>query len=254
MNDKQIKSFIHNYMKDDSANELEKILSENKALLELAANPFFLKNMVGIYSIELEGITNRGQFLEYLLEKSLMREKHLGKTFDLNSVKESICKISYSMMIKGQIGSQINLQKINYKHQEAVNIFLGTGLLVSRDNGRVFFYHQLIQEFMAALAIREHWVRISISSLLCNKKWAEVIILWHDISRNNQILAKLLKALNQRNKPWNKPLPAMLGVAVLNIIMTVIYVIIGANIIIDLFSNNPFIIPKLKLYPILLTY
>ncbi|MEP7135665.1 MAG: HEAT repeat domain-containing protein [Chloroflexota bacterium] len=251
MNAEQINSFVHNYIEDDSAIEFEKVLRENKALLELAANPFFLKNMIGIYSIELEGITNRGQFLEYLLEKSLMREKQLGKNFDLNRVKESICKISYSMMKKGQIGSQVNLKSVNHKHQEAMNIFLGTGLLVSRDNGHIFFYHQLIQEFMAALAIRENWARINLGSLLSNKKWVEVIILWYDISRRDHILPKLLRALYQRNKPWNKPIPFSLGVGIFSFIMASIYTLIGVNVIVDLFSNNPFIIPKLKLYPIL---
>jgi hypothetical protein len=96
MNEDQIHSFINNHLVDEFAKELEEILQSNQELHALAANPFFLQSMINAYSPDLAGMRNRGQFLEYLLEKSLAREHQRGKIFDQPKVKKCLCNIAFS--------------------------------------------------------------------------------------------------------------------------------------------------------------
>ena len=128
-------------------------------------------------------------------------------------------------------------------------LFLGQDFLVVR-NEQIFFYHQLIQEFMAAIAMREKWVRFNTHNLLCNKKWSEVIILWYDIDKKANIAAKLLQSLRQRNIPWIRPFSRPMSVALVYAIISYVFAFIGVNIIIDLLTKNYFVISKLEANPV----
>lgn len=225
MHTENIHLFIEYYLPPDAANELKKVISGNVALLELAANPFFLKNMVGIYASDLESIASRGRFLEYLLSKSLLREQQLGKNFDPDKTMRVICRVAFFMMKNDNIGSRVELERIPNKARESVDVLLGTGLLIAHTDRGVFFYHQLIQEFMTALALREKWVHANIQHLLRNKKWSEVILLWHDISGDNSILPKLLRSLKQRNMPWFGLSTKPISISILNTIYAIVYLL-----------------------------
>ena len=116
MDDDQICSFIRKRLKSENETELEKIMEANQALQALAINPFFLQSMINAYSPDLMGVKNRGQFLEYLLQKLLLREQQRGKVFDQSIVIKTLCKLAFSMLKKDRIGSQINVGRINKRN------------------------------------------------------------------------------------------------------------------------------------------
>ena len=206
MDELQILRFIGKYLPLEPAEALSSLLAKTPPLKSLAQNPFFLRSMTRINTSRLTSVGNKGQFLERLYEELLQRETARGLPINCRKITKKVAKLAYRMISRDMIGSQIDLRLRAGKDAQDFAPLLATGLLQSKQEGAVVFYHQLIQEFFAALALRERWVRQRLSILLLRKKWSEVIILWHDIERKPQrLLSRLIDKLKQRNVPFAEP-------------------------------------------------
>jgi HEAT repeat protein len=250
MSDDQIISFIQAYMGENEG-EFRGTLESNPALLELARNPFFLRSMIRIYSPEMLVIENRGQFLEYLCNQLLEREKSRGKIFNHTKLMKFISKFAIAMIREGLVGVPFEINRNLKKNQNSLNILIGTGLLVSRGENRIAFYHQIIQEFLAAYALRQKYANEKLSRLLASKKWSEVVLLWHDIAPNSKIFTQLIEALKTRNRPWTKPFFKPIFLTAFDTLILVIYIYILTHMIMDLFAQSDFILPALLSNPLL---
>jgi HEAT repeat protein len=239
----QIHQFLENYMGIDNSGELERTLEQNETLNMLAQNPFFLQSMISAFSPELNLVNNKGQFLEYLTRKLLDREKNRGLIFDVKDVIKTASKLAFRMLQKDLIGSQVELASQGQNYYLALNVLLGTGLVIKRSEGKITFYHQLIQEFFAAVALRDKYVFRSVKRLLRHKKWSEVIILWYEIGTETGLFSRLLKGLKQkiglRMRFWGS-----------DFIFTLLYCFLITNLLIDIIFKGSYILPILKTYPI----
>jgi len=252
MNLDQVSSFLSAYM-GEKGKELQSIFETNPVLMDLAKNPFFLRSMIRVYSPEISLIENKGRFLEYLCDQLFTRELNKGLIFDKRKLMAFISRFAFNMIKKGLVGVPIEIKK----NQQFVNILIGTGLMVPRGGKYISFYHQIIQEFFAAYALRESYVRTNLSILLAHKKWSEVVVLWHDIVPSPSIFPKLLDSLKIRNRPWIKPYSKSAGLSLYDLILLLFYIYFLTNIVIDLFFSPSFVtkllINKPSLFFIFLT-
>ena len=262
MNDDQIMEFIRTYM-DEKGHEFQTILRVSPTLMELARNPFFLRSMIRIYSPEISVIENRGQFMDYLCSQLLARERAKGLIFDQKKVMRFISKFAIGMIEKDLVGVPFDIDKKLQKQQNLINVLIGTGLLVARGENKLAFYHQLVQEFFAAYALREDVVTYRLSKMIAHKKWSEVILIWHDISLNRRLYSALIRSLKMRNLPWAKPHTKTLNLLIFDLLIwfapiyllthMVIDVLFGGTLIMPLIINNPSLL-SLTLLPILIHY
>src|SRR5262249_11084593 len=185
MDQSQIRRFIGKYLSAESAEALCNQLDKIPALRSLAENPFFLRSMTRIDISRLTSVENRGQFLESLYEELLHREAARGLGINHKKVTKTVAKLAYRMIKRDMIGSQVDLKGMAGGGARNIVPLLATGLVQSKRGGAVVFYHQLIQEFFAAIALRERWVHQRLSVLLIQKKWSEVVVLWYDLERNH---------------------------------------------------------------------
>jgi HEAT repeat protein len=243
MDASQIREFLQKYMGVNKVGELENMLEKNATLGTLAQNPFFLQCMIGAFSPELSFVQNKGQFLEYLTRKLLEREKNRGMIFEPDRIIRTASKLAFGMLRRNLIGSQIELASLGRKYYPALNVLLGTGLVIARGEGNVSFYHQLIQEFFAAIALRDKNVKLGMNRLLREKKWSEVIILWHDINDEASLFPRLLKGLSQRNGFRSK---FWVGDAWL----LMFYVFLATNLLIDIVFKGNFVLPIITQNPL----
>ncbi len=235
----QISSFLTIYM-DEKGNEFQSVLNTNSALMDLAKNPFFLRSMIRVYSPEITLIENKGRFLEYLCDQLFKRELNKGLIFEQRKLMSFISKFAFSMIKKGLVGVPVEIKNEIKKNQQLVNILIGTGLMIPRGENHVSFYHQIIQEFFAAYALREKNVKHGLSRLLAHKKWSEVLILWHDIDPASNLFSKLIDSLKSRNRPWTKPYSKPFGLILYDDVLMLFFIYFLTNVILDVFLSDSF--------------
>lgn len=250
MNLEQVSSFLTIYM-GEKGRELQSILETNSALMNLAKNPFFLRSMIRVYSPEISLIENKGRFLEYLCDQLFTRELNRGLIFDKRKLMAFISRFAFNMIKKGLVGIPVEIKNEIKKNQQLVNILIGTGLMTPRGEKHISFYHQIIQEFFAAYALRENFVKSKLSKLLTHKKWSEVVVLWHDIDPSSSIFTKLIDSLKNRNRPWTKPYSKSFGLILYDYALLLFYIYFLTNIVVDLFFSNSFITKLLMDKPLL---
>src|SRR5262249_17342623 len=112
-------------------------------------------------------------------------------------------KLAYRMLARSRIGNQAPLGQIDGSAKAAVELIIGTGLVVKRD-GEVYFRHQIIQEYFAASALRQRTVRQGAARLLADKRFSEVVALWLDLDQD-RMERRLRRCLRARNLPWRRP-------------------------------------------------
>ena len=249
MSPEQISSFLTVYM-GEKGSEFQSILGANSALMDLAKNPFFLRSMIRVYSPEISIIENKGRFLEYLCDQLLTREVNKGLIFEKRRLMTFISKLAFNMIKKSLVGVPIEIKDEIKKNQQLINILIGTGLMVPRGEKHIAFYHQIIQEFFAAYALRENLVKSRLSTLLAHKKWSEVVVLWHDIDPGPNVFAKLIDSLKSRNRPWTKPYSKSAGLTLYDSALLLFYIYFLTNIFVDLFFSDSFITKLLEDKPL----
>ncbi len=236
----QVSSFLTIYM-SEKGSELQSILRTNSALMDLAKNPFFLRSMIRVYSPEISLVENKGRFLEYLCDQLFTRELNKGLIFDKRKLMAFISRFAFNMIKKGLVGVPIEIKTEIKKNQQLVNILIGTGLMIPRGEKHISFYHQIIQEFFAAYALRENFAKTRLSILLAHKKWSEVIVLWHDIVPEPGVFTKLIDSLKNHNRPWIQPSSKPFGLYLYDLVLALFYIYFLTNIVVDLFFSDSFI-------------
>ena len=249
MNPSQIDAFIAKYAPAGTREKVLNLLKENESLKALATNPFFLRSLVSVYSPEFEAVKTKGEFLEYLCKELLKRERSRGTEFNELAVIKSASLLAFQMMKRGQIGSNAKLSLLSKRDKSAIEVLQGTGLITSRADGCVSFYHQLIQEFFCAVALREKFVHRSIKSLLCHEKWSETIVLLQNIGVKERVVASLFRALRMRNMPWRRPRSGSPKLLIFDGIILNTYSFTAALLSLEFLFGNHFLLPILIAHP-----
>ena len=199
MDASEIDKFLRLYVPSDHE-RLAEMLRQNEALFELARNPFYLTLLTFVFERDLTTITTRGAFLELLLETLLKREADTGRKVDVDSFEKNLGKLAFRMIERDMIGSQVDLRSVGPLDEAVIALGINTGLLMRTSEGGVAFYHQLVQEFFAALALQRRFERSSLKRLTRNQAWTETLVLYTDIAKDRVALVRRLRRLlRQRN-------------------------------------------------------
>jgi len=250
MNDEQIHRFIQKYMSSIDAIALSEQIDKTSPLKDLARNPFFLRSMIMVSLSSLLSVQNKGQFLERLYGQLINREQARGASFSIRRLTKIVSYLAFKMMCKDMIGSQVDLRKMAKLRETDLTSLLGTGLIVRRQNNIITFYHQLIQEFFAAVYLRDTWRRPRLVALLYKKKWSEVIVLWCQIATSpTKLLEKLLFHLKERNHLWLKPKCASLWHHAFTVILWNAYAFLLTNLLLDVLTGGKVILPLVVTNP-----
>ena len=189
LDDDQIAQFLGTYL-PKRAGELTELLKEKPALFELSRNPFYLYLLTQIGEQDLRHVENRGQFLKLLLDTLLGREaQRRGDAIDVERFERQFGVLATTMIDQDMIGSQVDAGLLGLLDEDVADLGVGTGLVVRSSEGELSFYHQLIQEFFAALAIERGYVRRSLQSLVREEKWRETLVLHYDVSKSPKATA-----------------------------------------------------------------
>ena len=245
----EIDQFLRLYLPNDHA-RVGEMLRRNDALFTLARNPFYLTLLTVVFERDLTEITTRGAFLELLLTTLLEREARRGQPVDIVRFEKTLGRLAFRMIARDMIGSQVDLHSVGVIEQSILDLGINTGLLTRNAEGGVVFYHQLVQEFFAALAIQRRFVRPSLKRLTRNQAWMETLVLYTDVARARPALIdRLVRLLRQRNglilRPVRQP---RLIVATVGLIVAFGFVI--ANLTIDAISGGGWLLTLVQQSPI----
>lgn len=167
MNEGHIRQFVQNYLEEDTATDifLSKILPDkddsptekSRQLFHLARNPFLLTSLIVIYSNSNGGDlpTNNGQLFQQLTQILWAREEQNRTSgwLPYPQMQETIGKLAFAMIEDNKPTSV----SISYalRHVKDENLLKAgqSANLLEIYNGEVRFYHQLIQEYFAAVEL-----------------------------------------------------------------------------------------------------
>jgi HEAT repeats/NACHT domain len=204
MTPEQTARFLQTHVAPDRVEEVQDAIAANPLLAEMATNPFFLRVIIEVQRPDRR-LESRGEVMAYFLKTVLDREsdRHGVDVMSESEIVRNIGPLAFNMLKRGQIGGQAKLPVRGSAQRAAVSTLLDTGLIVQRD-GDPCFLHQIIQEFLAAAALRQRAVRKRPATLLADKRWSEVIALWVDLDPD-KMLTRLIRCLKARNLPWRRP-------------------------------------------------
>jgi HEAT repeat protein len=179
MDEAQIRQFAMNYLEDKAEPFLKHILPEDKrthedarSLFRLARNPYLLTALIVVYKNAPDGDLprNNGALMRALAQALWERERQ----------RETPGWVSFEEMEKafGRLAFAVTgyYLSLDISYEWALRQLTGTWWLRIRDNGkmrnllqaahsanlielrnkRVYFYHQLIQEYFAAVELAQH--------------------------------------------------------------------------------------------------
>lgn len=233
MDGDQIDTFLRLHL-PNGHERLAEILAQNRALFELARNPFYLRLLTVLFEQDLTRISTRGQFLKLLLDTLLQREqRQRGEPLDVARFERNLGTLAFRMIARDMIGSQVDLRTVGHLDTDVAALGVDTGLLTQTSDGAIVFYHQLVQEFFAALALQRRYERPWLKRLLRAEKWMETLVLYGDIAAGaERIDRRLRRLLKQRNGLTLRPSrPPWLGALI--IAATVVFGFFTANLFVD---------------------
>ncbi|MGH2396193.1 MAG: HEAT repeat domain-containing protein [bacterium] len=250
MDGDQIDTFLRLHL-PNGHERLAKILAQNRALFELARNPFYLRLLTVLFEQDLTRISTRGQFLKLLLDTLLDREqRQRGEPLEIARFERNLGTLAFRMIARDMIGSQVDLRTVGHLDEDVATLGVDTGLLTQTSDGAIVFYHQLVQEFFAALALQRRYEGPSLKRLLRAEKWLETLVLYGDIADGaERIDRRLRRLLKQRNgltlHPSRSPGPGVLFVAV-----TVVFGFFTANLFVDWIAGGGWFLSLVSAAPL----
>lgn len=237
MSDDQITTFLNKYLEEEKANALSALLKNKPALQDLSRNPFYLSQLTKLADNDLNQVQTRGQFLA-MLEEELMRRENIPDS-KKRHFERQMSRLAFRTMNADMIGANVNLRPFRILHDDSISLGLSTGYLIEVGKD-IRFRHQLVQEFFAAMALKNLQTWRSISSLVQSEKWSEVVVLWHHLSNApDRSLRYLIRLLKQRNGLTLYPtIPLWMLPIQLTALMG--YGFVTANFFIDLVTGGGF--------------
>src|SRR5438270_7260467 len=166
----------------------------------MARNPFYLRNITQLEHTDFSSVRNRATFFQRLVRELLDRERQRGEVFEDADILEPLGRVSFAMLRANSIGSTVPLTGVPYLTDMVRAIGVGTGLLAAGAGNEVRFYHQLIQEFLAAMALHHRYVRAWPSLMIRDEKWLQVLLLKHELNEDEGgDLPRFVSMLKSRN-------------------------------------------------------
>lgn len=166
LSDEQIKRFVQNYLGDRATNLLERLMSDDEPtqdtrhLYHLAKNPYMLSALIVVFdtSPEQELPRNNGKLMQMLVRALAKREAQrnsLGWTpleEKLPHIESELARLAFSM-IDDNKGTEVSIEYASKFVDKELLRTAKSADLVQTNGTHVRFYHQLIQEYFAAVKL-----------------------------------------------------------------------------------------------------
>ncbi|MCK4825234.1 TIR domain-containing protein, partial [bacterium] len=168
LNDEQIKAFVSKYLEDNDIEYFQNQIFPDDAedaptpspyaLVHLARNPYLLTALLFIYLSSENKILpqNTGALFQQLV-RSLWRREELRGTIslDFKNIEASLSRLAFSMIDSGMPVDVSEGYALFYVvDTEIIRHGINSNLLI-QDDGSIRFYHQLVQEYFAALGLSQ---------------------------------------------------------------------------------------------------
>lgn len=220
MNEEQIRQFIRIYLGDRGSNLIRRIFkTENvnfetkKHLYELARNPFLLTCLIFIFQRmgesgqeEITIPSNMGKLLETIVHTLWRREVENNLVeFQFGILVDKLAQLAFDLIDKDQ--------GTNLSYEDAVK-HIGNEIIIKDaikanylqlEGEQISFYHQLIQEYFAALKVKDLAIAeilvqptVFVLDFRVSNKWDQVIIALSGILENADEFVTELATID----PW----------------------------------------------------
>jgi Cdc6-like AAA superfamily ATPase len=193
-----------------SASEFLDIVHHSPHLLSLAANPLLLTMMVTIHSSKASLPSKRVDLYDAICEVLLgrwQRAKSLSLEMNPQQTQSVLQAVAYQMMCEGQREISLSdalfaiaepLQRV--KPELSGESFLRiieerSGLLLERAPGIYSFALLGLQEYLAALYVREHQLEHELAAHMGESWWHETIYQYADLSEGKLTVPVLSRAI-----------------------------------------------------------
>jgi HEAT repeat protein len=269
LNESQIVEFVQSRLMrvNNAAQDMLAELKRNSAAQSLSLNPFYLEIMTSVFERNLiakmpQLLPRRrgellGQLVSLRFRDSLhdnINEHEVHEAYNLNETVLS--SLALEMLSAGYAGASAPSSIAEALEESAIKRAVQSGLIsLSSEAGvgeTIAFYHELIQEYYAALGLANGQMRVSLKKLLRNQRWAEVIALWIELEKNQRkkerLFKSVLKGLNQHGIFHHKPaLP--LAVAILQLFLTLLFPILLGVLVVEMITEEGILLRFFRSYP-----
>lgn len=164
---------IHDYLQRNNAEGLRALLDDagpaRAPLRQMAANPFNLSLLVHAYKSNQREMGNRGRLLEWFVGELFAREERLGHRGWIHRAAQTqaLAQLAFTMQAQGKATTvevkvartalpasvEVNGDEVNVRPADLFRFARQATLLDPAIEPDVRFYHQLLQEYFAALEL-----------------------------------------------------------------------------------------------------
>ena len=199
--DDRVRKFVAESLSEDSAEEFSRQLYGLPRLLELCRNPLLLHMLVDISSEQLAIPKNRGRLLHEFMTRFLVREEPQISPVSPATMRLLLSRLAFDMRLKKVVS--LSTLEVEQFFQAGVgdlqagvgavdvhSAILGANLLHDVGDGRLVFFHELVQEYFAALELLRRFRsgETNLESLTSDDWWREVVVLAYGLAEGDMEL------------------------------------------------------------------
>lgn len=189
-NDRRVKAFVSESLPADKARDFSRELSRLPRLLELCRNPLLLHMLVELSSGRVKIPKNRGKLLHGFMTRFLKREEPQIAPVSAPTMRLLLSRLAFEMRSRKVVAlaaveveqycqTAIEKLQVGVGAVDVLTAVTGAKLLHSAGDDRVAFFHELIQEYFAALDLlrRLRSDELDVRHLTLDDWWREVVVL-----------------------------------------------------------------------------
>jgi len=177
LDEAQVEGYVTKYLPETGTQLMQELRGGDRALLDLARNPFMLRMMTLLHQRRGALPAARGRLLSEFVRALLGRERGDSwlNTAEAEAFLGGLAQLAFVMIQRGEVGTTVDLDWVENALASAPSAHDGASSLtlaelfklgadanlleVSRRQDRVRYYHELLQEYFAALLLQRRHAR-----------------------------------------------------------------------------------------------
>lgn len=206
----RISDFLHNtFATDEKATRLLRELNQRPRLLSLCRNPLLLYMLTDISAERVRIPRNRGKLLHEFMNRFLDREAPQIAPVRPSTVRLLLSQLAFAMRkrrvvslpaveVEQQVRDELRDLQAGIGASDLLSAVRGAKLLHDVGDDRIAFFHELIQEYFAALELLRRFRSgdLNIADYASSRWWQEVLILAYGLSEDDEGLYTALEESN----------------------------------------------------------
>ena len=199
--DRRVRRFVSESLEREGAQEFTNKLRRLPRLLELCRNPLLLHMLIEMSSGGVKIPKNRGKLLDGFMTRFLEREEPQIAPVSGSTMRMLLSRLAFEMRSRKAValpsteveqffGALIPRLQSRVGAVDALSAVFGAKLLHSVGDARVAFFHELVQEYFAALDLlrRLRSDEFDVGSLTLDDWWHEVVVLAYGLAEDDRYL------------------------------------------------------------------